>query len=350
MLLHHSQKTAVAVRSSRASRERRRWPSGQVAAIVAGIIVVLVGAIALGTDLAVHYYNWVQLQKAADSGVLAGANSLPDNPTQAIATAQQFAQLNGVKAAEITSTTVASNNLSISMRVQRTVPYYFARVLGLNNGTLAAAATAAPQPPTSSVGCPDPSGCSGGGTGGTGNPPAACNNTGDCQLIPIGLDHTTVYTDGEAITLQQGETVLAGNWDLLALGGVGGSNLRTNIAVGYSGLVSVGNMVTTEPGKKVGPVDQGFQDRIDLANSIDPNGTYSSHIATNPRVLVLPIVTWEGKNGRGQVPVDAFATVWLDGYSGGQVFVHFISQVIANSFGSSSAPNFGGRGHPTLIQ
>ena len=74
----------------------------------------------------------------------------------------------------------------------------------------------------------------------------------------------------------------------------------------------------------------------------------------NPRVMVLPVVSWEGKNGRGQVPVDAFATVWLDGYgtgsNGGQVYVHFISQVIANSFGDPSAPNFGGRGHPTLTQ
>jgi len=358
-LLHRTQSAALPDRTSRASRGLRRWSSGQVAPLVAGTIVVLVGAIALGTDIAVHYYNWVQLQKAADSGVLAGANSLPDNPTQAVTVAEQFAQLNGVTAAEITSTTVASDDLSISMHVQRTVPYYFARVLGLSNGTLAAAATAAPQPPTSSVGCPNPSGCSG-SSGVPGTPPAACVNTGDCQLIPIGLDHTTVYTDGEAITLQQGETVLSGNWDLLALGGVGGSNLRTNIAVGYSGLVSVGDMVTTEPGKKVGPVDQGFQDRINLANSVDPNGTFSSHIGTNPRVLVLPIVTWEGKNGRGSVPVDAFATVWLDGYCGssgspsgcsqGQVFVHFISQVIANSYGSSSAPNFGGRGHPTLIR
>jgi len=149
-LLHRTQNAALPVRSP-ATRGRHRWPSGQVAPIVAGVIVVLVGAIALGTDIAVHYYNWVQLQKAADSGVLAGANSLPDDPTQAISIAQQYAQLNGVTAAEITSTTVSSDDLSISMRVQRTVPYYFARVLGLSNGTMAAAATAAPQPPTSQV-------------------------------------------------------------------------------------------------------------------------------------------------------------------------------------------------------
>jgi hypothetical protein len=64
--------------------------------------------------------------------------------------------------------------------------------------------------------------------------------------------------------------------------------------------------------------------------------------------MVLPVVDWEHQNGRKNVQVDAFATVWLDSYSGGNVTVHFISQVIANSFGDPNAPNFGGRGHPVL--
>src|ERR1700722_18455536 len=194
MLLHRTQSAALPDRTSRASRGLRRWSSGQVAPLVAGAIVVLVGAIALGTDIAVHYYNWVQLQKAADSGVLAGANSLPDNPTQAISVAKQFAQLNGVTAAEIASTTVTPDNLSISMHVQRTVPYYFARVLGLNNVAMAAAATAAPQPATYQVGSSYPPGTSV-------NPPAACTATGTCQVLPIGLDYKTPYTDGAPYTL-----------------------------------------------------------------------------------------------------------------------------------------------------
>ena len=175
------------------------------------------------------------MQKAADSAVLAGANSLPDDPSQAMAVAQQYAEANGVKAAEIASTTVAPNDLSITMTVQRTVPYFFAQVLGLTNATLKVSATAGPQPPTQTVGAPSSGAVSSGTT------PAGCTDTGDCQLVPIGLDHTTAYVDGEAYILHQGETVLSGNWDTLALGGTGGSNLRDNIAVGYSGIVSVGD-------------------------------------------------------------------------------------------------------------
>jgi hypothetical protein len=325
-----------------------RKSKGQTLVIVALMLPALLGALALGTDVAVFYFNWVQLQKAADSAALAGANYLPDNPTQATSTANQLAQNNGIKASEILSTTVAADDLSISIRLQRTVPYYVARVLGLTNGVVATSATAAPQFPPTTMNATSPAQVPVGGdnNGANGN---ICAAIGTCSLIPIGLDSNTTYGDGNQITLQQGE-IGPGNWDLLALGGVGGNNLRTNIANGYNSLVSVNDWVTTEPGKKVGPVDQGFQDRLDNAASVDASGTYSSHALTNPRVMVLPIVDWEHQNGRSSVEVKAFATVWLDSYNKGAVTVHFISQVNANTYGSPGAPYFGARGTPVLIR
>jgi len=321
---------------------------GQTVVLLALIIPVLLGAVALGTDVSVFYFNWVQLQKAADVAVLAGANYLPDNPTTAQTVATNLAENNGIKASEILSTTLGASNTTISIKLQRTVPYYFARVLGLTSGVVTTAATATPQyaPSTLNASTPGqvPSGGDNGGANGT-----TCSNIGSCGLIPIGLDYNTVYTDGQQITLQQGQ-IGPGNWDLLALGGTGGNNLRTNIADGYNSMISVGDWVTTEPGKKVGPVDQGFQDRLNAAASSDPTGTYSSHALTDPRVLILPVVDWEHQNGRSSVQVKAFATVWLDSYSSGQVTVHFISQVIANSFGDPNAPYFGTRGSPILIK
>jgi hypothetical protein len=327
----------------------RRFSKGQTFVIISLVIPVLVGATALGTDIAVEYYNWVQLQKSADAAVLAGANYLPDNPTSAVAIANQFAQTNGAKAIEITSTTVGAGNQSITIQLKRTVPYYFARVLGLSSGIVTVSAQAGPQYPPSTVNATSPSQVPPGGDN-NGNNGADCGSVGACGLIPIGLDSHTIYTDGAQITLQQGQ-VGSGNWDLLALGGVGGNNLRSNIADGYNGMVSVGDNVTTEPGKKVGPVDQGFQDRLTLAASIDPSGTYSSHKLNNPRVLLVPVVDWsQGIHGRSTVPVTAFATVWLDSYSGGQVTVHFISQVVAKSFGNPNAPYFGSRGSPIMLK
>lgn len=325
-----------------------RCSRGQTMIIFALTIPALLGVIALGTDVTVFYFNWVQLQKAADAAVLAGANFLPDNPSTAQNTATQLAEANGIKAAEILATSIGANNLSISIQLRRTVPYYFARALGLTNGIITTSATAAPQFPPSTLNATAPGqvpagGDSGGANGGT------CAAVGGCELIPIGLDSNTVYTDGTQITLQQGQ-LGPGNWDLLALGGNGGANLRTNIANGFDSMITVGDWVTTEPGKKVGPVDQGFQDRLDSAASSDPSGTFSSHTLTDSRVMILPVVDWEHPNGRSSVQVKAFASVWLDSYSSGQVTVNFISQVVANSFGDPNAPYFGSRGTPILTK
>lgn len=328
----------------------RHSSKGQMAVILGLIIPVLVGVISLGTDVAVLYYNYVQMQKAADAGVLAGASVLADQGSdKAIATAQQYAELNGIKAGEILSTTVGAGNASITLQAKRTVPYTFARVLGLTNGAVATAATAAPQYPPTTVNAPTAGSIPSGGDN-NGNSGNYGSSTGQYELLPMGLNSTTTYTAGSQITLQQGQ-LMPGNWDLLALGGVGGANLRTNIADGFGGMVSVGDWVTTEPGKKVGPVDQGLQDRLTLANTVDPGGTYLSHTATDPRLTVLPVVNWSGQ-GRTSVQVVAFATVWLDSYSQGAVTMHMISNVIPNSFGNpnSSAPNFGAKGTPILLQ
>jgi hypothetical protein len=329
-------------------RKSLKRSKGQTFIIAAAAAVVLVGVVSLGTDVAVLYYNWVQLQKSADAAALAGANWLPDNPTTATATASQYAQTNGVKASEITATSVSSDDLSLSISLQRNVPYNFARIFGLTSTNIAAAATAqapyAPSTVNASTPAQVPSGGDNNGANG-----GTCATTCSCGLLPIGLDANTVYSDGEALNLQQGQ-LGPGNWDLLALGATGGANLRTNIANGYNSIVTVGDWLTTEPGKKVGPVDQGFQDRLNCAAITDPTGTYSNHSLTDPRVMVLPVVDWEHQNGRSQVLLKAFASVWLDSYSGGQVSVHFISQVIGNSFGSPSATLFGARGTPILIK
>jgi Flp pilus assembly protein TadG len=326
----------------------KRMSKGQIVVVFALTTVALMGAVSLGTDIGVLYYNWGQLQKAADAAVLAGANYLPDNPAQAATAASQLAQTNGLKSAEIISNTVAPNNLSITMTVKRTVPYFFARVVGLSNGSVAAAATATAQSPPSTMNAVTPGAIPAGGDN-NGNNGVTCTTTCSCGLIPIGLNSTTIYTNGSQITLQQGQ-VGPGNWDLLALGGVGGNNLRSNIANGYNGMITVGDWLTTEPGKKVDPVDQGFQDRLNCASLSDPLGTSSSHAMTNARVMILPVVDWQNQNGRTTVQAKAFATVWLDSYNKGAITVHFISQVVANSFGDPSAPFFGSRGTPRLTK
>src|SRR5579864_4940267 len=120
-----------------------RFKRGQAIVILILVIPALIGAVALGTDVAVFYYNWIKLQKATDAAVLGGASYLPSNPNLAIATARKLAALNGIKPVEIVFTFVASNNMSMTMGVTRTLPHLFGGVVGLANGNITAAATAA---------------------------------------------------------------------------------------------------------------------------------------------------------------------------------------------------------------
>src|SRR5260221_8050206 len=89
---------------------------GQISVVFALAAVTLCGVMALGADIGVLYYNWVQLQKAADAAALAGAQILgqdPSDPTPATSTlatttAQTYATNNGVAASDVVSATPQS--------------------------------------------------------------------------------------------------------------------------------------------------------------------------------------------------------------------------------------------------
>ena len=61
-------------------KRRGHFFKGQMAVVMTFAMATLLGAMALGTDLAVVYYNWVQLQKGADIAALAGAQYFRQTP------------------------------------------------------------------------------------------------------------------------------------------------------------------------------------------------------------------------------------------------------------------------------
>jgi Flp pilus assembly protein TadG len=284
-----------------AAARRAGCERGQMMPLLALLIPVLMGAVALGVDISIFYFNWGRLQNAADASALAGASYLPGNPTQAVSTAKTYAGLNGVAAGEITSVVTAAGNQSITVSLKRTVPYYFAKVLGLKSSPVAVAATASVQ------------------------------NVGSTNgITPFGIQYNTVYTKGSALSLTEG--VGPGNWGALALGGSGASNFSTNLANGYQTNVTAGQMLNTETGVMTGPVQSGVSARISAGLSSDPGGTSSSHTLTDARVMLVPMVDFGGVAGMSSVPVKGFAEVWLLGTTGSgsnmTVNVIFIDQVI----------------------
>jgi len=100
---------------------RRGRERGAVAVIVAVSMVALMAAAALGFDIAKLVYEKQQLQNALDAAAAAGAQQLPDNPTQAVKDAEAFAAANmvGANLGSITPTValrcvVAYNNITNS--------------------------------------------------------------------------------------------------------------------------------------------------------------------------------------------------------------------------------------------
>jgi len=335
---------------------KRTGGKGQISVALILVITVILGAVGLGADAALLYFNWVILQKGVDAAALAGAGYLQSDSSvvpQAISAAKAYAENNGIKDSELIAdgagnlAYVPSPYTTITVTAKRTVPYAFFKLIGLSSGTVAATATAQmPLAPgcvncTSAVATPgsEPTVISGN----------ICSTVGQCDVIPIGLDSSTPYTFDQSVTLNQGQ-VGPGNWGSLALGGTGGANERTNIADGYEGPLAINQWVDTEPGFKKGPVDQGFADRISQAQSEFPDATFDNHNPADPRVIILPMVVWNSPNGRSQVEIVAFAALWVDSISGGTIQAHFIDQEAFNSTGDPNAPFRGARGRPILIK
>jgi hypothetical protein len=343
-------------RGDRALKIKHTCSKGQISVALILVMTVILGAVGLCADSALLYLNWVILQKGVDAAALAGAGYLQSNSQsvpQAISVAVTYAQSNGIRNSELVADGSGNrayvpgpNYSTIRVTAQRTVPYTFLRLIGLSSGKVAATATAQmPQAP-SCVNCssavPTP------GSQPTVIPGNICSSVGQCNVVPIGLDYSTPYNFDQSVTLNQGQ-VGPGNWGSLALGGTGGANLRTNIADGYLGPLAINQWIDTEPGKKVGPIDQGFNDRISQGQSQFPGGTFDAHNPTDPRVMILPMVDWNSPNGRSQVKIEAFAALWVDSVSGGTIQAHFIDQEAFNSTGDPNSPFRGARGRALLV-
>ena len=279
-------------------------------------MVGVVGIAALGIDVFYIYWNKNRLQSGTDAAALAGATYLSGvtfagkngscvYSTNAQNAACSYALNDGVMLSELTSLVANTNNQSMTVSATRQVSAMFARVVGIQNFTVSATSVAVLYGLASAS-----------------------------NVAPIGLDSGTTYTYGQSIVIHSGGCG-PGCWQGLALGGNGGSVFRQNLASGCSCTIHVGDMLTSEPGAKVGPIGQGVSERVAAGNASDPSGTWSSHTLNDVRATVLPVVNWNGCNGRCTVPVTGFAEVWISGSSGSDINAVFIRQVLPGTPGSS---------------
>ncbi|RBP66003.1 putative Flp pilus-assembly TadE/G-like protein [Alkalibaculum bacchi] len=113
---------------------------GQALIMVVLAIVVLMGIAALVVDVGILYVEKANMQKAADAAALAGAQDLPANT--AIITAENYGALNG---AHDTDANLTDDKSKVEVECTKTVPHYFARILGFTETEVSASAIAEKQ-------------------------------------------------------------------------------------------------------------------------------------------------------------------------------------------------------------
>lgn len=312
---------------------------GQIMAILALALAALVGVAAFGIDAFYLYWGKNRLQSGTDAAALAGATYLSGlklvngNSSCAYASVAEnaacaYALSNTIALSEIQSITANQSNYTVTVSAQRSISALFGKVVGIKQYTAKATSVAALRGLQSAL-----------------------------QAIPVGLSYLTPYVYGQSVSIHtpgtQDTVCGAGCWQGLALNGTGGSVFRQNLASGCNCTVSVGDILTGEPGAKSGPTSQGITDRLS-SPGIDPNGTWSQHNPGDPRAVTVPLVDWGsclvGAGGRTCSPVvKGFAEMWILNTDGSTINAIFIRQVAAGTAGPPGTTDTGAE-HAVLIQ
>jgi Flp pilus assembly protein TadG len=136
--------TPAALRRTRRGFARIREEHGQAIIFPAFMLAFLLGMSGFVLDVG----NWYQSQRAAqavaDASALAAAQALPGDTTDATAQALNYAKLNGgvLAASDITYSTGDEPNDTVTVKVNKTEPTYFAKLFGINSVTVHTTATA----------------------------------------------------------------------------------------------------------------------------------------------------------------------------------------------------------------
>jgi hypothetical protein len=113
---------------------------GVVLVWMALMMTVLLGAGALGIDVAHLHQVKADAQKAADAAALAGAVYLPENPADGASQAQAIAARNGYT--DVTATPESSRPSQMNVTVRKRVDNFLAGVLGIGDTEVSASASA----------------------------------------------------------------------------------------------------------------------------------------------------------------------------------------------------------------
>ena len=297
--------------------------SGQVMALFALLITVLIGATALCVDYGLVAREARILQNAADSAVLAATPLMLNHTKDEVKEeAVEYAAKNGVDRTKVEVLINDSGSLPttgldaapkrnryVCVTVESIVPLHFAKIFGINETEVSRKASASIEGVTGVRGC-----------------------------VPFSVDidefQDILDEGGDYMTLKEGGgSGTNGAYGALRLGGNGASVYRLNIINGYSGLLSVGDTVPTENGNMSGPTMQGLSERCGECTHYASSGgcTPEHYVSDCPRIVLIPLVRYIDIHS---VTVEGFAPFLLDPDvgSGSESVVHgtYLPNLVVN--------------------
>ena len=340
----------------RAKSERKRERGSVLAMSALGMLTFLL-ATGMAVDLGHFYLVKSELQNAADAAALAGASALNSGPTGIMrARDRATAAMNSYEFNK-TGLTIPPSNVTFAVNLggpyvdaataalpstaqkirfvrvqtpQTPIQVFFAAPVLGSKKDLAAEATAGMSVPITSV----------------------------CDFLPVSvIDYGSPIKPGDTYTFRAdtGGGISPGNYQILAVAGSGGQDVRIGLGSGVDACAAPGEeyAVDTKPGLTSGPVRVGVNTRFDEYGpqtnpammppdlNVKENITYAQYVAGTPsqapshpgvagrRVVIIPIVK-EGEYdpGRGVVKFNRFGLFFLrnkvSGGNGGELVAEFI--------------------------
>jgi Flp pilus assembly protein TadG len=324
----------------------RRGERGVVIIWTAFFMVLMLGFVAIGIDVAKVMATRTELQNAADAAALAGASALnlttgKVRPDSALIRAQETSLRNEAFVDSPKPVTLLPGDVmvdpalnTVQVTVRRTAASdgamitHIAQVLGIKNVDLSATATA-----KADLTC------------------SQCEKMVPLGAVPLNGQPNFQVGCANSYTLKRGggNSISPGNYQAVdfpecnegacaGMGSTGANTFRCLLANGYACCISIGQVIQTEPGAMTGPTNQGLKARWDSDTDRRTGICYSDYVGNGSRVVNVPIITPIG-NGRTSVTVTGLAAFFLTNSppGNGDVKAEFIHDVVPGTGGGCNS-------------
>lgn len=353
-------------------KPERKGERGSVLAVATLGMLAMLLAVGLGVDISRLYLTKTELQNAADASALAGASALNGSSSGITKATDRAVQAMNSYAFNKTNVTFPRGNVLFAVNLDG--PYMSEGAAGASAKNVRFVQVMTPDLPASIT-------FAGSVLGNSRNMNATATAGLSvpinvfCNWIPLSvIDYDIPMMPGNTYVIRAGpgNKVSPGNYQILAVAGRGGKDVREGLASGVDECAEPGATyeIDTKPGVSSGPVRQGINTRFDDygGGQVDPvnhppdtnikeNITYAQYrdgTATQSpshtgvpgrRIVIIPIIKEaEFDQGRNTVKFNRFGQFFLRNKvgngNGGDIEAEYISDIVVVGKGGYN-PNGG---------